>query len=644
VIVTLSAGLVLVSLAALLLFVLLVILNSGRSAVWENALHRGLVVLCLALAAAGLLFRLQPSVSLKEPFFFLLAEENLLRSEPEKVRSEALMASHSSMLRLASFRLAGKVPAEKEATPAETDGPPVERRFSSPVAAMGWVELEAGGREEVSVAVLSEEGIRLHAPPGMNLYQVVMPAARTETKIEELSVPPLVFDGSQARVLVKFRSAAEEGYSLCLFDGEHLREERPIGKEKAPTEGIEMVMENMRKGSHILRVEIRDGEGTPVAREYARLNVRESPRIGYFLEPGFESPLPSLLEEWGYQVATFSADGILSGIDGERGEIVIFENVPASRLSWPVVSSLYRSVSAQGGGVLVIGGDRSFGPGGYTGSAIERLMPVWMGLKNRDSEKHNTAFLVILDTSTSMLCPPEGCATDEERMWGAERAPRGPRVRKIDLARQSLLNLLPAMRGMDYFGILGGRISPYWEVEPGSMESLEELEAKIMAIQGGGTGIYLYSSLLESRKIMAGLDSEIKHIVTLIDTDDVHERKVMGLGSLDELVRLLNEDDISLSFIGLGFSDDQYVPLLSRLASRTGGYLYLRLPLPDLRRERTPHLPPRRPGETRPEPGHTQAPAHPLLPRGFSLPGVDPAARGPVHHRGEVRCPHPHLV
>jgi hypothetical protein len=128
---------------------------------------------------------------------------------------------------------------------------------------------------------------------------------------------------------------------------------------------------------------------------------------------------------------------------------------------------------------------------------------------------------------------------------------------------------------MDFFGILGGRVSPYWEVEPGFLGSQDELEERILGIQGGGAGIYLYSSLIEAGKALSEVDAEIKHIVVLVDTADVHERKIFGVGTLDDIVDILEKDDISISFIGIGFSDDEYVPLLNRLASSTGGYLYL---------------------------------------------------------------------
>jgi hypothetical protein len=175
-------------------------------------------------------------------------------------------------------------------------------------------------------------------------------------------------------------------------------------------------------------------------------------------------------------------------------------------------------------------------------------MPVWMGLKNRDLENHSTAFLAIIDTSASMRCLPEGCPSDKERMWGPVRKARGPRVTKMDLAKQALINLLPAMKEMDYFGILGGRVSPYWEVEPGS---------------------------LESRNILSEVEAEIKHVVVLVNTDDVHERRIFGLGTLDDMVHIIEGDNISVSFIGIGSFDDEYVPLLNRLASSLGAYLYL---------------------------------------------------------------------
>ena len=64
-------------------------------------------------------------------------------------------------------------------------------------------------------------------------------------------------------------------------------------------------------------------------------------------------------------------------------------------------------------------------------------------------------------------------------------------------------------------------------------------------------------------------------MLVLLDTDDIDEIRVLGVGTVEGLVAELARQRVSVSFVGFGFSDDRYVPLLHQLASSTGGSLYL---------------------------------------------------------------------
>jgi hypothetical protein len=527
--------------AAAALFLLLLYLSRGKAGTAENVLQKSLIVLCLLFAALHLALRHQPEEKPSEEKAFFLVEEGLLLEELESVAREVLAAG-----------------------------------FSSPEAALAWVGLEAAEETGAKVTVVSSSRIRLSAPEEMDLRYTVLPFSRSGGADLDILLPRSVFAGRALKVNASLRTVNPGKVSLSVFDGDLLRDTRELllrGEETPAVEDFEL--KGLENGAHLLRFDVLDAAGRLLEREYRRVDAREPPRTAWLRGSGLEGPLPEYLKKHGYPVSIIADSGIAEAAGNGENEILVLEDVAPSRLSWPVVNRLYQAVSGGGKGLLVVGGERSYGPGGYTGTAVERLTPVWMGLKNKDDEKHSTAFIVVVDTSTSMLCPPEGCPSDAERMWGDGREARGPRVRKIDLARQALLNLVPSMQDADTFGILGGRASPYWEVDPGPMRPMKELEEKILGIQGGGSGIHLYSSLLETKEFMRGVDSEIKHIVALIDTDDVDEINILGKGTVEDLILLLKEDDISISFIGLGFSDDKYVPLLNRLASTTGGYLYL---------------------------------------------------------------------
>lgn len=572
---TQSYGLLAISLASAILFSLLVRLARFTAGRAENLILRGLLVLGLALTAASLLIRLSPEPPPVTPLLHVIVDEGLLGTSMGEVRRALGRVPPAVETRVATY---ASPPGSRGAGPgpgAEPRAFPAEARFSSPAAALGWAGIEAEARGGGAVLLLSGRALPAWEPEGLQAASVVIPPGLATEETFAFSAPGTVFQGRPAAVRADVKGRKEKRLRLRILEGGRLREERTVTIGDEGRERVDFSLDNLGAGTHILRLDVVDGSGAFVGRRYAELFVREAPGIDFVREGGLDSPLSDYLRARGFPVEVHSADSFSSGRLEPEGEILLLQDLPPSRLTWTDVSHLYRGISRGDRGVLVVGGTRSFGPGGYGGSPLERLLPLWMGLKDGDRETHSTAFLVLVDTSASMLCQPEGCPSDRERMWGPRREARGPRVRKIELALQALVNLLPAMKEMDTFGILGGRASPYWEIEPGSMETLEELEGRIRSIDVGGSGIHLYSSLLEARKVMTGIDAEIKHVVVLIDTDDVDEINVLGLGSVENLVSEMNGEDVSVSFVGIGFSDDRYVPLLSRLASSTGGYLYL---------------------------------------------------------------------
>ena len=64
-------------------------------------------------------------------------------------------------------------------------------------------------------------------------------------------------------------------------------------------------------------------------------------------------------------------------------DAVILSNVPSDRLSEETMQMFESLVKTIGIGFVMLGGDRSFGAGGYQGSPIERLLPVEMDIKNK---------------------------------------------------------------------------------------------------------------------------------------------------------------------------------------------------------------------------------------------------------------------
>src|SRR6185369_324661 len=81
---------------------------------------------------------------------------------------------------------------------------------------------------------------------------------------------------------------------------------------------------------------------------------------------------------------------------------VIYDNVPASVMTPAQMKMVQSYVRDLGGGFIMIGGDQSFGPGGYYKTPVEEVLPVSLDVRQK---KHfpSLAIALVIDKSGSML-------------------------------------------------------------------------------------------------------------------------------------------------------------------------------------------------------------------------------------------------
>jgi len=110
--------------------------------------------------------------------------------------------------------------------------------------------------------------------------------------------------------------------------------------------------------------------------------------------------LETVLEENGFVVETISATEMPAElVELQRSHVLILSNVSAETLSSEQLQGIENYVRDLGHGLVVIGGGRAYGPGGYTDTALERVLPVEMTPRER---KDAVAIVFVLDTSGSM--------------------------------------------------------------------------------------------------------------------------------------------------------------------------------------------------------------------------------------------------
>jgi hypothetical protein len=559
----------------LLFFALLILSSRDRLPMLENLALRGMLVLSIAAATFALVRLLVGTAMPPRPGIFLLVQEDLLGADRPQVQTRLRRALALGEVRVATFTDRSWTSTSGKGKPPPPL-PAAQSHFPSLDTALAWVSLERSPGTETMALVLSRRRHTGLFLDGVITRESVIPEELPIRFLAGFPVPSRIPVGREVTLRPSFLLPDGADYTVRLSGTDGPPVEAGITGDGSSLQSVPLRFKPPGEGPRRLLLELLAPDGSLVERGFGRITVRLLPEIAWVTSSAFTTGrLPDLLRRGGYKVGIAAPRELPALLPSRPGRVLVLDDLPSGLLPWTTVTSLFRSISETGGGVLAVGGNRSFGPGGYAGTPAERLLPVWMGIRNKGNEKHSTALIVVMDTSGSMRCPPEGCPGDAERMFGPQRAQRGPRIQKIELAKQALLNLVPSMRAVDTFGVLGVKNAPYWEIKPEPLTDRRLVQERIRGIVAEGDGIYLYSGILEAYRGIEKTDAEMKHLVVLVDTDDIDETKVEEMGTIDGLLHEVRARGISVSFIAFGFSNDRFVPLLNRLAVAGGGYLYL---------------------------------------------------------------------
>jgi len=229
---------------------------------------------------------------------------------------------------------------------------------------------------------------------------------------------------------------------------------------------------------------------------------------------------------------------------------VILENVPAGQIGMSGMETLASWVEETGSGLAMTGGQKSYGPGGYFKSPLERVLPISMEMR-REHRKLSVAVVVALDRSGSMSMPAGG-----------------GRI-KMDLADLGTVQVLDLLSPMDEFGVFAVDTVAHEIVPLNTVENNRSYRSQILAIGSMGGGIYIYDALVASARMIQGAKAQTKHIILFSDAADAEQS-----AHYEEIVAKLREADVTVSVVGLGTEHDCDANMLKDLARRGGGDCY----------------------------------------------------------------------
>ncbi len=256
---------------------------------------------------------------------------------------------------------------------------------------------------------------------------------------------------------------------------------------------------------------------------------------------GVPSPIPGLLDTNNLGVTELAAEQLPSSLSAIlRYDSIIFDNVSGTSVGEQQMAIIEQAVRQFGVGFMMIGGDQSFGLGGYFKTPIERLLPVEMEVKGKH-ELPSLGLMIVMDRSGSMM------------------------GMKMELAKEAAARSVELLRPDDTLGVIAFDDKP-WEILPtAKVADPEKAVDKILSITPGG-GTEIYRSLQQAYMELEDLKLQRKHIILLTDGQSATSN------DYDALIGNGKENNITLSTVSIGQDADRN--LLEQLADTGSGRFY----------------------------------------------------------------------
>ena len=253
--------------------------------------------------------------------------------------------------------------------------------------------------------------------------------------------------------------------------------------------------------------------------------------------------LEEILKRRGYEVTSLTLNAPNRSPPSPAGYgVVIFNNVEREKFSSGYLAEIERHVAA-GNGFLMLGGEASFGPGGYRQTQIETILPV--ELREPKKEEKNRAVVLVIDKSGSMR---EG--------------------NRLLYAKEAAKAVVGRLKDNDFVGVVGFDVEPFVVVPLTSVERLRgNFDALIDRLRASGR-TYLYPAIVEAKRQLERQSAAHKHVIILSDG----ETGGSGSDYMDLVNVMKSELKMTVSSIAIG--EEANIPLMKRIAQYGGGLFH----------------------------------------------------------------------
>jgi uncharacterized membrane protein len=259
--------------------------------------------------------------------------------------------------------------------------------------------------------------------------------------------------------------------------------------------------------------------------------------------------LQAALTQSGIEATTIPPEKFPGLSDLTQYDSVVLVDVAANMLTQNNMNVLQSYVKDLGKGMVMVGGEESYGLGGWFRTPVEDMLPVELQLPSK-LQTPSVAMVLVIDRSGSMA--------DSYNGPGAGAAG----IAKIELAKDAAYLAATQLSNTDQVGVVVFDTQAQWQVPLGPMGNPSNLVSPIGRIAPGG-GTNIYSGLVPAVDALKNATAKNKHIILLTDGQDSE-----GL-DYSKVKADANKAGITISTVGLG--EDVNTAFLQDLATSAGG-------------------------------------------------------------------------
>ncbi len=352
-------------------------------------------------------------------------------------------------------------------------------------------------------------------------------SAKQDVLIEQFETPQVTYQGEQQQFVVTVHSDKEQLATIVLYENNDQILSNQVTLEQGRNR---FTLNHVTAATGLIKYDVQVFVEDDALLENNKLTsvttIQAAPKLLVVQSERSPSPIPQILGNDTIATTLINSDDLPTTLSSYLPyQAIIFDNVPAHEVGEAKMAIIEQAVKHFGTGFMMVGGDQSFGLGGYYKTPIENVLPVVMDVQG-EKEMPSLGLVLVIDRSGSM------------------------NGNKMVLAKEAAARSIDLLRDDDTLGVIAFDGRPWEVIETAVLSDKEDAKEKVLSIPSGG-GTEIYNPLKQAYESLENLKLQRKHVILLTD----------GYGSMnanyEELATDYAEKGITLSTVAIGQDSDR---------------------------------------------------------------------------------------